>query len=169
MSCVTINTSKLLGKIRPMNCVNNGPVGLAEDPDRGNFHTYKKLKIPFARTHDSNFFSGYGGPHTIDVGVIFTDFSKDVNDPDAYDFQLTDEYIQKIIAGKTNTKIDSKLDDPKEQEAFEKLKAEIKAITGTDEELDTEESINTAIKFGTAKNNVTASERFIIAVLYSFK
>ncbi len=101
MSCVTINTNKLLGKIRPMNCVNNGPVGLAEDPGRGNFQTYKKLKIPFARTHDSNFFSGYGGPHTVDVGVIFPDFSKDVKDPDAYDFQLTDEYIQKIIAAGT--------------------------------------------------------------------
>ncbi|MBQ9691889.1 MAG: hypothetical protein IJV70_01880, partial [Clostridia bacterium] len=52
--------------------------------------------IPFARTHDASFCSTYGGEHTVDVNMIFTDFDRDVDDPEAYDFQLTDEYMRVI-------------------------------------------------------------------------
>lgn len=82
------------------------------------------------------------------------------------EFGVEDKFtdIQKIIAGKTNTKIDSRLDDPKEQEALKKLQDEIKAITGTDEELDTEESINKAIDEYKAKNDKISSDGFNAAV-----
>lgn len=81
------------------------------------------------------------------------------------EFGVEDKFsdIQKIIAGKTNTKIDDKL-DPKEIEALKKLQDEIKAITGTTESLDTEESINAAIEEYKNKNNKTSSDGYAEAV-----
>ena len=40
-----------------------------------------------------------GGEHTVDVNMIFTDWSRNASDPDAYDFALTDDYMRVIEAG----------------------------------------------------------------------
>ena len=99
---VVISPDVEVGGIKPMNAVNNGPaVANANEQTRGNFYEYKLLHIPFARTHDSNYNSGYGGPHTVDISALFPDFSRDPDDPSAYDFTNTDAYLQSIVAAGT--------------------------------------------------------------------
>lgn len=97
MNTVTFKPSEHCGKIKPLHAVNNGPIKAGSDQTRGNFPEYKAAGIPFARNHDASFYSSYGGSHTVDVNNIFTDFSRDINDPDAYDFTLTDIYTQTIL------------------------------------------------------------------------
>lgn len=101
MMNIKVDFAHECGKIKPMHSVNNGPSHkLTEDQRVSNLGLYKDAGIPFARTHDASFFATYGGPHTVDVHMIFPDFSRDPEDPDAYDFQLTDEYMQVIqLAG----------------------------------------------------------------------
>ena len=97
MSKVVFNIDKEIGKIKIMHAVNNGPVVAGPDQTRGNEPEYKAARIPFARTHDAAFFSGYGGSHTVDVHAIFPDFNADENDPASYDFACTDNYMKQII------------------------------------------------------------------------
>ncbi|MBE6611053.1 MAG: hypothetical protein E7632_01060 [Ruminococcaceae bacterium] len=93
---LTIDFDKATGIVKPMNAVNNGPV----IGKRGsNLEAYQAMKTPYARTHDASFYAGYGGYHTVDVHVVFPDFDADPEDPASYDFQLTDEYMEKIIRG----------------------------------------------------------------------
>ena len=103
MSTLYIDPAKAVGKIKPMHCVNNGPLVSREDQVRGNFEAYKALKIPYARNHDASFFAGYGGPHCVDIGAVFPNFDRDENDPAAYDFHLTDEYILNTLSAGTRT------------------------------------------------------------------
>ncbi|MDO4950194.1 MAG: hypothetical protein Q4E55_08575, partial [Bacteroidales bacterium] len=79
MADIVVKTSKTVGPIKIMNAVNNGPVKTKGDQVRDNFQSFKDCDIPYARTHDSNDNSSYGGPHTIDITAIFPDFSKNVN------------------------------------------------------------------------------------------
>ena len=102
---VTVDPAGDAGPVKPMNGVNNGPVvawGSSDsgnyDRGRSNFAWYKALEIPFARTHDANFFNLYGGPHTVDVTAVFPDFDKDERDPASYDFACTDKYLSEIRA-----------------------------------------------------------------------
>lgn len=97
MNTLTFKPSEHCGKIKPMHAVNNGPIKESGTQTRGNFSDYKAAGIPFARNHDAAHFPGYGGPHTVDVNNIFTDFSRDVDDIEAYDFTVTDIYTQTII------------------------------------------------------------------------
>ncbi|MBP3919256.1 MAG: hypothetical protein J6I50_08820 [Clostridia bacterium] len=91
-----------IGKIKPMNAVNNGPVYTKNsDQNSGNLPEYTAANIPFARTHDAAFFSKYGGEHTVDIHAVFPNFDADPNSPDSYDFQLTDEYLETIMAAGT--------------------------------------------------------------------
>ena len=84
-----------------MHSVNNGPLyKFAADQRITNIEHYRAAGIPYARTHDSSFCSIYGGEHTVDVNMIFTDWTKDATDPSAYDFVLTDEYMRVIEAGR---------------------------------------------------------------------
>ena len=100
MDNVIIDFSKSFGKVKPMHSVNNGPVyKFASDQRITNIDHYRAAGIPYARTHDASFFATYGGEHTVDVNMIFTDWSKDATDPSSYDFALTDEYMRVIEAG----------------------------------------------------------------------
>ena len=80
---VTVDAAKVVGVIKPMHAVNNGP-SVAKpggDQKRGNFAEYKAARIPFARTHDSiNCVSGRA--HTCDINALFPNFDADENDPD---------------------------------------------------------------------------------------
>ncbi len=98
---ISIHYDHITGPIKPMNAVNNGPVYRpGSEQNTGNLDTYTDANIPFARTHDSSFYSGYGGEHTVDVHLIFTDFAADPYDPASYDFFYTDKYMQAIeLAG----------------------------------------------------------------------
>ena len=98
MSTITLNPDCVLGTIKPMNAVNNGPIKARSDQSRGNYEEYAAAKFPYARNHDAAHSSG---PHVVDVNYIFTDFSKDENDPASYDFTITDELIQVTMSAGT--------------------------------------------------------------------
>ncbi|MBQ9997160.1 MAG: hypothetical protein IJP32_12355 [Clostridia bacterium] len=95
---VSADFSNVTGTIKPMHSVNNGPAGI-----RGNSNAkyFRDAAIPFARNHDANFAPSYGAPHTVDIIAIFPDFDADENDPASYDFHLTDEYNETIMAAGT--------------------------------------------------------------------
>ena len=97
MSIIKTNFNNIIGKIKPMHAVNNGPCVAGNDQKRGNQDDYKAARIPYARNHDASFYSGYGGDHTVDVHLIFRDFDADENDPASYDFACTDVYISQIV------------------------------------------------------------------------
>lgn len=94
---INIDFVKITGPIKPMHSVNNGPVVTKTDQSRGNEKYWAEAGIPYVRNHDASFSSEYGGPHIVDVHVIFPDFDADVNDPDSYDFLLTDIYTESIL------------------------------------------------------------------------
>ena len=91
-------TQEAIGPIRLMNAVNNGPKEQGKDQVRGNHAAYKALEIPYARVHDAAHCHHYGGHHSVDITCIFPDFSRDADDPAAYDFTLTDEYLASMRA-----------------------------------------------------------------------
>ena len=97
MADIKINFDKIIGKIKNMHAVNNGPIVAGSDQTRGNFLFYKAAGIPYARNHDAGFDSRYGGEHTVDVHAIFPNFDADVNDPASYDFPCTDLYTKQIF------------------------------------------------------------------------
>ena len=96
MAELKIDLAKRGSAIKPMNGVNNGPIGGGVRKTYGNFETYKDACIPFARNHDASFFTGYGGEHTVDVHRIFKNFDADETNPENYIFEPTDRYLQTI-------------------------------------------------------------------------
>ena len=98
MSIVNIDLSTRVGEIKVMHAVNNGPCVSSNVQTRGNQHTYKAARIPYARNHDAAFFSGYGGEHTVDIHAIFPNFDADVNNPESYDFACTDVYLNQTLS-----------------------------------------------------------------------
>ena len=104
--------ASVTGRIKPMHSVNNGPAAVRGSSNAGYF---TDAAIPFARTHDANFAPQYGAPHTVDIISIFPDFDADENDPASYDFHLTDEYMEKIMA--TGTQVFYRLGNKIEHES----------------------------------------------------
>lgn len=97
MSTVKIDFEKKIGKVNVMHAVNNGPCVAGPDQTRGNQDDFMAARLPYARTHDAAFHSGYGGEHSVDISGIFPNFDADVNDPESYDFACTDVYMKNII------------------------------------------------------------------------
>ena len=97
---VKLCPENIVGKIKPMNAVNNGPKAAASTQTKSNMAAWKEAKIPYSRNHDASI-SGYGSAHIVDVHQIFPDFSKDPCDPASYDFTLTDIYHKNILEGGT--------------------------------------------------------------------
>lgn len=56
---------------------------------------FQEMNIPIVRTHDSEY--PYGQEKFIDIHCVFPDFSGDVEDPSAYNFIYSDQYIAAII------------------------------------------------------------------------
>ena len=89
----TLDYSNTIGKIRPLNGGNLGPVLKPEDPQQR--ADYKLLGIPLTRLHDA--------PHTntgmrlVDIHQIFGNWNADPDDPDSYYFDQTDEYIRRMV------------------------------------------------------------------------
>ena len=98
-----LDLCETVGEIKPMNAVNNGPVGGNVRSDSSNFEDYKSLNIPYARNHDASHCNGYGGEHTVDVHRIFKNFDADVNATESYWFEPTDDYIKATHAAGTQT------------------------------------------------------------------
>ena len=97
MNRLEFDLKKTCGKIKAMHAVNNGPRKKRKKQSISNFDAYKEAKIPYARLHDTAYWTAIGGCHLVDVNNIFTDFSKDPYDPASYDFFLTDIYIENIV------------------------------------------------------------------------
>ena len=93
MGKIVVDFSKCTGPVKPLNGVNNGPVGVNNVRGVSNAEAYKAANIPFGRLHDSAFSSYYGGEDSVDVHRIFKDFDADVDDPASYDFEPTDKYL----------------------------------------------------------------------------
>jgi len=109
---VNADFTRLTGRVKPMHSVNNGPAasrGMANDS------YFTEAGFPFARNHDAAFCAQYGGSHTVDIINIFPNFDADENDPASYDFQLTDEYCERIMA--TGTKVFYRLGNKIEHES----------------------------------------------------
>ncbi len=98
---VTVNPGVEKGPIKRMNAVNNGPTKPRSDQSRGNFEEYAALKIPYARVHDANHCSAYGGPHIVDISAVFPNWDADETKPESYDFTLTDDYLKTIVESGT--------------------------------------------------------------------
>lgn len=93
-----VDFKNTVGRIKPMNAVNNGPVYTDNgDQNLTNLPDFREANIPFARTHDSSICYDYGGEHTVDIHNIFTDFDADPYSPESYDFTLTDIYLGTIM------------------------------------------------------------------------
>ena len=97
MSIVNVNFNNIIGKIKPMHAVNNGPIKGGYEQVRSNFDDFKAAKIPFVRNHDASACFTYSAGHAVDVHWIFPNFDADVNDPASYDFYYTDLYTQTIL------------------------------------------------------------------------
>ena len=102
MANIQVDFSEIIGRIKPMNCVNNGPTkGARMFPQSGNFELYKELRIPYARNHDAAHCPSYGGDHTVDITAVFPDFDADPYAPESYDFACTDAYTATIMEAGT--------------------------------------------------------------------
>ncbi len=95
-----VDFTKIIGPIKPMHAVNNGPIyKFGEQQRLTNIDAYRDAGIPYARTHDAAFCSTYGGEHTVDIQAIFPDFGADPYNPESYDFDVTDYYLNVIEEG----------------------------------------------------------------------
>ncbi len=92
---ITVDFTKNVGKMKPMHAVNNGPVA-GSVRGVGNDKYFVEAGIPYARLHDSAFYSRYGGEFSVDVHRIFRNFDADENDPNSYTFKPTDDYLADI-------------------------------------------------------------------------
>ena len=93
---LTVDTSKMLGKIKDMNSVGQGPIGGGIGYNSfSEFHYLKAISTPYVRLHDCG--GIYGGGRFVDVPNIFRNFDADENDPENYDFTFTDAYLAAIV------------------------------------------------------------------------
>ena len=89
---IDVDFSKVVGTIRPLNGVNDGPI-----VTRGAFDLspyFFELGIKHIRLHDVP----WTYENAVDINYVFPRFEADVNDPQSYDFSLTDYYLQSIFA-----------------------------------------------------------------------
>jgi len=92
MECLKINFSKVIGNIKPLHGVNNAPYSFKNQEFVKTAFT--DAGIPFSRLHDTE--GSFGGAHFVDIPNVFPDFDKDPENPENYDFHLTDEFIKAI-------------------------------------------------------------------------
>ena len=92
---ISVRSEKILGKIKPMQAVNHGPIGaIIPVQNRNNFEEFKAARIPYARNHDMSEWIDYGGEFVMDVYNIFPNFDADPADPANYEFAVTDSIVK---------------------------------------------------------------------------
>ena len=89
------------GKFKILNATGGGPwyKRYSSDQLRSNFKDYQAARIPYQRNHDL----GHNNHFAHDVSQIFRNFDADENDPESYDFAVTDEYILATLDAGTKT------------------------------------------------------------------
>ena len=90
MANITIDFSKIVGKIKPMHAVGQPPI-LGISTDMLKYLT--DIGAPYSRLHDVG--GAYASYKWVDVPNIFRDFDADENDPESYDFAFTDILIDR--------------------------------------------------------------------------
>ena len=91
---IKIHFDKKCGKIKPMHSLNGGPrsggYGLPFDFS----DEYTEMATPIVRTVGAA--GEYGHNQFVNVHAIFPDFDADEENPESYNFQPTDLYLEKI-------------------------------------------------------------------------
>lgn len=92
MARLHIDFDRALGRVRPMHGVGQPPItGISNQM----FHYLKEAGIPFSRLHDVG--GRYGSRVYCDISCVFPDFSRDPGDPDAYNFEFTDNLLAGLV------------------------------------------------------------------------
>jgi hypothetical protein len=89
---IEVDFSKVIGTIKPLNGVNDGPIVTRGAWDLS--PNFAELGIGHIRLHDVPWTYETG----VDINYVFPRFQADVNSPDSYDFSLTDHDIKSILA-----------------------------------------------------------------------
>ena len=90
---VNIDFSKKIGKIKPVNCLNNGPLfGIDLDVDFR--EQYNEIKPPFIRV--SGIEAPYASSRFLDIHCIFPDIELDERFEGSYNFAPTDRYLAAV-------------------------------------------------------------------------
>lgn len=89
---ISIDFSKQKSCIKPLHGVNNGPKtqGFMRDASP----LFKRAGIPYSRLHDTE--GSYGAGEYVDIPAVFKCFDADPENPNSYNFMLTDKYIEAI-------------------------------------------------------------------------
>ena len=93
MSTIKVDTTKIVGKIKPMHGGGQPPLGGKNMTEY--FHYVTEAGIPFSRLHDVG--GIFGGGRFVDVPNLFRNFDADENDPANYDFTFTDHLLKALI------------------------------------------------------------------------
>ena len=91
MNTITVDFTRLAGRIKPLHGVNNSPVSHGEA-----IRSFAEAGIPYVRLHDTA--GPFGGSRYVDIPNVFPDFAADPDDPAAYDFAFTDALLQGLTA-----------------------------------------------------------------------
>ena len=86
---IKVEPDRIIGTIKPMHGVGGGPVSSIFAYNA--VQEFRAAGIPFGRLHDIEY--PFGSGEFVDVHCIFPYFDADENDPGAYNFTLTDEYL----------------------------------------------------------------------------
>lgn len=89
--------SNICGRIKPLHGVNGGPA--TTNFTFNHIEEFRNAGIPYSRLHDVE--GKYGGTYYVDIPNVFPDFNADPENPNSYDFDLTDLYIEKIYESGT--------------------------------------------------------------------
>ena len=101
MEKIIADFSKLVGKIKPMNAVNNIPSSPRTELRRERaklpsvVSDLTEANVPFSRYHDTG--GAFGGCKYVDIPNVFRNFDADENNPDNYDFTFTDWLVKMTI------------------------------------------------------------------------
>ena len=90
---VNIDFSKKIGKIKPVNCLNNGPL-FGIDLETNFTEQYKEMKPQLVRV--SGIESPYSSSRFLDIHCIFPDMDLDERFDASYNFAPTDKYLAAI-------------------------------------------------------------------------
>ena len=96
---LSVDPGVAVGPIKPMNAMNSGPDFRLTSDQRAygptHFDAFRDLEVPMVRTHDTRYMIETPG-RLNDIPLIFPDFDADENDPENYDFTVTDVCLNTI-------------------------------------------------------------------------
>ncbi len=93
MNKLFIDFQKTSVPIKPLHGVNSGPLTCNFRYDASSL--FQEAGIPFSRLHDTEY--PFGSGEYVDINCIFKNFDRDPEDPSAYNFAMTDLYLQHIL------------------------------------------------------------------------